>query len=331
MKVAYYAAKGSAKDVLKIAERHDVTPSTGEVRVKLHYSGINPSDVKMRAGLSLGGMDMPYDEVIPHSDGAGVVEDVGYGVTGLAKGDRVYVFNGGFKRQYGTAATMITLPADQVIPLPDSASFAHGACLGIPVMTAVHVITRAPSVEGKNVLVSSGGGVVGRYCIEVARALGAATIVATASSATSIATATAAGADAVLDYNDPNLAEAVMDHTGGIDHAVEAEFGVNAHMLGQVMKVNGSIAAYGSALSKTPEIPFYDFMFKNTAVHMVLVYLLDNATRQGHASLINTLLDDKAISENIAAIMPLDDIAAAHEMVEGAQKSGSVLLEVSST
>ena len=328
MKLAYYAAKGTAQEVLKIDDRPDQMPQDGEVRVKLHYSGINPSDVKMRAGLSLGGMDMPFPEVVPHSDGAGVIDAVGSTVTGLATGDRVYVFNGGFKRQFGTAAEMITLPADQVIPLPDEASFAHGACLGIPAMTAVHVMTRAPEIEGKNILVSSGGGVVGRYCIEVARAMGAKTVIATASSPLSIETATKAGADVVLDYKDLNLTEAVMDHSGGIDHAVEAEFGVNADMLGQVMKVNGSISAYGSALSKTPEIPFYDFMFKNTTVHMVLVYLLDQATRAANAKVIHDLLVRGAITENIAATLPLNDIAAAHEMVEGAAKSGSVLIDL---
>lgn len=328
MKVAYYAAKGSAQDVLSIDERSEQKPQAGEVMVRLHFSGINPSDVKMRAGLSLGGMEMPYPEVIPHSDGAGVVEAVGEGVNGFSAGDRVYVFNGGFKRQYGTAAETITLPAEQVIALPDEASFTHGACLGIPVMTAVHVMTRAAQIEGKNILISSGGGVVGRYCIEVARAMGAAKIITTASSPLSIETAKAAGADVVLDYKDSKLTQAVMDHSGGIDHAVEAEFGVNAEMLGQVMKINGSIAAYGSALSKTPEIPFYDFMFKNTTAHMVLVYLLDVATRNGHAKLIHDLLKRGAITENIAAILPLDEIATAHEMVEGAAKSGSVLIDL---
>ena len=329
MKAASYSVKGSAKKVLKVVKIGDFPPGDEEIRVKLHYSGINPSDVKMRAGLSLGGMDMPFPEVVPHSDGAGVVDEVGKNVKGFSARDRVYVFNGGFKRRYGTAAEMITLPASQVITLPDEASFAHGACLGIPVMTAVHVMTRSAEIEGKSVLISSGGGVVGRYCIEVARSMGAHNIITTASSPLSIETAKAAGADSVVDYKDPNLSEAIMDLSGGIDYAVEAEFGVNANMLGQVMNISGTIAAYGSALSKTPEIPFYDFMFKNTAVHMVLVYLLDDATRRHHAAMINDLLKSGSITENIAAILPLEKISEAHEMVEDARKSGSVLLEMS--
>lgn len=185
-----------------------------------------------------------------------MIEAAGDAVKGLAAGDRVYVFNAGFKRAFGTAAEMLVIPAEQVRRLPDRVSFAHGACLGIPAMTAVHAVTRAPVVEGKRVLVSGGGGVVGRYAIETARALGAATIITTASSELSRSTAKKAGADHVLDYREANLTEAILDLSGGIDHAIEAEFGVNVAMLGQVMAVNGSIAAYGSALERTPTLPF---------------------------------------------------------------------------
>lgn len=327
MKTASYSAKGTAQDVLEILDQPMPEPGTGEVLIKLHYSGINPSDVKMRAGLSLGGMAMPFERVIPHSDGAGEIVSVGEGVTGFNAGDRVFVFNAGFKRAHGTAAEYLTIPAIQTCPLPDATSMTHGACLGIPAMTAVHAMTRAQSLEGKRVLISSGGGGVGRYCIEVARAMGAKTIITTASSALSQETAQKAGADLILDYKSTTLADDIMDHCGGIDHAVEAEFGANIETLAKVMTEGGSITAYGSALNKTPEMPFYDFMFKNIMLHMVLVYLLDDATRQSDLAVMTKLLETGAITENIAKVFPLNDIAAAHEMVEGAQKSGSVLLD----
>ena len=330
MKIASYRAKGSAHDVLTISDQPIPAPAKGEVLIKLQYSGINPSDVKMRAGLSLGGMAMPFDQVIPHSDGAGEVAGLGEGVTDFAMGDRVFVFNAGFKRAYGTAAAYITIPARQVCRLPDAASMAHGACLGIPAMTAVHAMTRAPSIEGKRVLISSGGGGVGRYCIEVALAMGAKTIITTASSPLSQDTARKAGADLILDYKSPHLAEEIMDHCGAIDHAVEAEFGANIKTLATVMAEGGSIAAYGSAVEKTPQMPFYDFMFKNITLHMLLVYLLDDATRRTDLAVMTGLLEQGAITENIAQIFPLDAIAAAHEMVEQAQKSGSVLLDCQS-
>ncbi|MCE2517362.1 MAG: NADPH:quinone reductase [Alphaproteobacteria bacterium] len=328
MRAASYTAKGSARDVLTVSDHPVPECGASDVLIRLHYSGINPSDVKMRAGQSLGGMTMPFPQVIPHSDGAGVVEQIGDDVTGFAPGDRVYVFNGGFKRAHGTAAEYIAIDQSQVIPLPDNTSFQHGACLGIPAMTAVHAVTRAPSIDGKTVLISSGGGVVGRYCIEVARALGAARIITTASSELSQSTARNAGADVVLDYNSPDLARAILDHCDGVDHAVEAEFGLNADTLGQVMATNSSIAAYGSALNKTPQIPFYDFMFKNITIHTLLVYLLDAETRAQDVAMIHDLLTRDAISANIADILPLDDAAIAHEKVEAGGKSGSILLDL---
>ncbi len=328
MKAALYRSKGAARDVLEIADVEKPVPQSGEVLVRLHFSGINPSDVKMRQGLSLGGMAMAYDYVIPHSDGSGIIEAICPSVKTHNIGDRVYVFNGGFKRAFGTAAEYIALPAQHVGHLPPTASLSHAACFGIPLMTAVHAMTRAPSLDGKRVLISSGGGVVGRYCIEVARALGAKTIITTAASPQSQQTATNAGSDIIFDYNSPSLAADIMDACGGIDHAAEAEFGSNIDTLAAVMAEGGTIAAYGSALNKTPNLPFYDFMFKNVSLHMMLVYLLDETTRGQHIRLIESLLDEGHITENIAQIFPLDSIAKAHETVEGGGKSGSVLIEI---
>ncbi len=334
MKAALYRSKGAARDVLEIADVEKPVPQTGEVLVRLHFSGINPSDVKMRQGLSLGGMAMAYDYVIPHSDGSGIIEAICPSIKTHNIDDPVYVFNGGFKRAFGTAAEYITLPAQQVAQMPTTASLSpaaslsHGACFGIPLMTAVHAMTRAPSLDGKRVLISSGGGVVGRYCIEVARALGAKTIITTAASPQSQQTAANAGADIILDYNSPSLAADIMDSCGGIDHAAEAEFGSNIDTLAAVMAEGGTIAAYGSALNKTPNLPFYDFMFKNVSLHMMLVYLLDTQTRSQHIKLIESLLDEGHITENIAQIFPLDSIVEAHETVERGGKSGSVLIEM---
>jgi NADPH2:quinone reductase len=329
MKVGLYREKGDARSVLRIEEIALPEMGDDDVLIRLHASGINPSDVKMRAGQSLGGMAMPYPEVIPHSDGAGVIEAVGNRVEGFTPGDRVYVFNAGFKRAFGTAAETIVISSEQARHLPDGVSFAHGACLGIPAMTAVHAVTRAPCVEGKQVFISGGGGVVGRYAIQVAKALGAAQIITTASSYLSRKTALEAGANHVLDYRQSNLTEAVLDLSGGIDHAIEAEFGVNAAMLGQVMNINGSVAAYGSAIDRTPTLPFYDFMFKNITVHMLLVYLLDKQTRNAATDLMADLLKAGSITENIASTFPLNQIVDAHEMVEASSKSGSVLLSFS--
>ena len=327
MRAAVYNKKGVAADVIAIKDIQPMPPQSGEVMIRLHTSGINPSDVKIRAGLSVGGDAMPFPEIIPHSDGAGVVETAGTD-TNFEQGQRVWVFNGAWMRAFGTGAQYITLPANQVCPLPDNVSFAHGACLGIPAMTAAHAVMRGGVIEGKTLLISSGGGVVGRYCVEIARSLGAKKIITTASSELSQQTARKAGADTVLDYQSPDLAQSILDASdGGVDHAIEAEFGTNITTLATTIKTGGSIAAYGSAVEKTPTLPFYDFMFKNITLTMLLVYLLNDEDRKATIAVLSKLLADGGITENIAASYPLADCAAAHEAVEGAKKSGSIILD----
>ncbi len=329
MLAAIYRSKGSARDVLEISEIETTAPGPGEVRVRLHASGINPSDVKIRAGVSVGGMAMPFPAVIPHSDGAGIVDAVGDGVTGIRVGERAWVYNAGWKRAFGTAAEAVTLPEAQVCPLPDPISFAHGACLGIPAMTAVHAVIKGGDLNGKTVLVSGGGGVVGRYCIEMARYAGASTIITTASTPLSRETAAKAGADIVLDYKTPDLKAEIMEASGGIDHAIEAEFGVNAEMLAEVIRPCGSVATYGSALDKTPTLPFYGFMFKNISLTMMMVYILDAGDRANAVAMLTRMLEDGGITENIAQTLPLSECAAAHESVEASNKSGSIILDCS--
>jgi NADPH2:quinone reductase len=144
-------------------------------------------------------------------------------------------------------------------------------------------------------------------------------------------TARQAGADHVLNYHMDDLATAIMDATGGIDHAIESEFGVNADMLATVLNESGSIASYGSALAMRPELPFYPLMFKNITLNMMLVYLLDQADRQRAVLAIDRWLKNGSISEHIAHQFPLADTAKAHEAVEKGGKSGAVILTITNT
>ena len=334
MKCVIYREKGTAQDVLELVERPTPEVKKGEVLVRLATSGINPSDVKMRGGQGHHAGAMPFPEIIPHSDGAGVVAALGDGVKGGVKdlkiGARVYVFNGAWQRAHGTAAEYIALPAPQLLPLPKNISFAQGATLGIPAMTAAHsILSGGAHVKGGRILISGGGGVVGRMAIQMARAAGAEQIIATAAQPLSIKTASDAGADHVLNYRDPDLATQILDLSGGITHAVEAEFGQNADMLAEVLCNNASICAYGSAGNMRPEMPFYPLMFKNIRLTMMLVYLLDAPARTRAAKAIDTWLKDGMLDALIALNLPLDAAAEAHEAVEAGSKAGSVILTIS--
>lgn len=169
MKAAYYERNGSARDVLIVGDMDTPRPGSGEVRVKLAASGVNPSDVKSRQGST---RKIAYPRVIPHSDGAGVIDDVGEGVSRSRIGERVWVWNGQWKRAYGTAAEFIVLPVTQAVVLPEKVSFESGACLGIPAMTAAHAVTLAGLGKGTVVLVSGGAGAVSQYVIQFAKAKG---------------------------------------------------------------------------------------------------------------------------------------------------------------
>src|SRR5262245_7982708 len=133
MRAAYYEKNGSAKEVLHVGEVDTPAPGPGEVRVRLKTSGVNPSDVKTRAGTA---RKIAFPRVIPQSDGAGEIDMVGEGVASSRIGERVWIWNGAWKRPFGTAAEYIVLPSAQAAVLPRSISFEAGPCLRLPGPTA---------------------------------------------------------------------------------------------------------------------------------------------------------------------------------------------------
>ncbi len=270
---------------------------------------------------------MGVPTIIPHSDGAGTIEAVSEGIDPSRIGERVYIWNGKWQRDFGTAAEYIALPSAQATPLPETTTFAEAACLGIPAMTAYRTVSADGPVEGQKILVSGGAGNVSRYAIQMA-ALGGAEVISTVSSEDKAAYARAAGATHTVNYRNEKAAEQILDLTGGVDRVIELEFGQNIDLITQVINPNGTIAAYGSHLNPAPTIPFMPMMFKDLTLRTILVYIL---TPQARAETINglaALLESGKLTHSIAATFALDDIAAAHELVESANKMGSVILEI---
>ncbi|MEM7441418.1 MAG: NADPH:quinone reductase [Pseudomonadota bacterium] len=321
MKAAYYEGQGPAADVLQIGEVGTPAPGPGEVLIRLRASGCNPSDVKLRAGSR----PMGVPRIIPHSDGTGVIEAVGEGVAQSRLDSRVWVWNGQWQRPLGTCAEYIALPADQAVPLPENTSFAEGACLGIPAMTACRAVFADGSVEGQKILVSGGAGSVARYAIQMAK-LDGAEVITTVSSDEKAAYARAAGADHVVNYRDANAAEQILDHTGGVHRSIELEFGANADLLAEVMRPNGIIAAYGSAQAPRPDIPFMPMMFKDLTLRMILVYILTPEARADTLKRLSGMLEAGALTHAVSAEFPLESAASAHELVESAAKLGTVVV-----
>lgn len=328
MKAVWYETLGPASEVLRVGELETPTPKEGEVLVKLRASGVNPSDVKMRAGTRAGGTDMPFPKIIPHSDGAGVITDIGPGVDKNRIGQRVWLANGQWQRPYGTAAEFIAINEHLTAPLPDGVSFETGASLGIPAMTACHCVYSGGEVAGKTVLVSGGAGTVGYLAIQFAR-LGGARVIATARGEEAIARAKIAGADAVLDFADPDLAQKILDANNNqpVDRIIEVEFGSNIDTDAKVIKARGEIVTYGSARVMTPELPFYSLMFKGVNLEFVLVYLLNQQERENASNRIYRALSDDSLHIPIHSQYNMEDANQAHERVENG-RNGSVVIKI---
>ncbi len=327
MKAAWYSQAGPAQDVLQVGEMETLQPSLGEVRVKLKTSGVNPSDVKKRAGAQPAAPE-PGD-VIPHSDGAGVIDAVGPNIPESRIGERVWVYQAQYQRRFGTAAEYVVLPVSRVARLPENTSFEIGACMGIPAMTAHRSVFADGPVERQTILVTGGSGRVGHYAIQWAKWAGA-TVISTAGGDDRIALAKNAGADYVFNYRADNIAEAVNDLTNGtgVDRIVDVEFGKNLDTSISVLKENSVIATYSSSQAPEPNIPFYPMMFKNITLRTVLVYNMPETAKRRAIDDITIVLHEELFQHRVAKTVALNDIAAAHQAIETGGVPGCVVVEI---
>jgi NADPH:quinone reductase len=324
MRAAWYERNGPARDVLIVGELPDPRPQAGEVLVKLNVSGVNPSDVKSRAGRPL-----TSAKIVPHSDGAGVIAGVGENVPQARIGERVWLWNGQWKRAFGTAAEFIALPQAQAVPLPKSIDFAAGACLGIPGLTAMHAVNLHGDVAGKTLLVTGGASAVGHYITQIATRRGA-RVIATASAARADH-ALSAGAAAVIDYRAENVARRVLDLTegNGADGAIDMDFSTTAPLLsGGILAPHGKLVGFGSNIRGDNAVPFGDVLFKSLTLQFFLVYELEPAERATALEDLKTMLESGTLTHTIGARFPLADIAAAHEAVERGRVLGNVVLDI---
>jgi len=318
---------GPAAEVLTYGETSMPQPAPGEVLVKLVYSGVNPSDAKARAGSRPGVIKPAFDQIIPNSDGSGEIISVGDGVAPSRVGQRVWIWNGQWQRAFGTAAEYISLPSAQAIEMPQGMDFQTGATLGIPGLTAAHSVFAQGEIAGKTLLISGGAGSVGHNAIQLAK-WGGANVIATGST-NGFDRMSAAGADYVFDYRADDLAQKILSIAPyGVDHVVEVEFGENIDLLHQITRANGSIAAYGSAKTMAPTLPFGPYLFKAITIDIVLIYILPDAQRQAAIDSLHTAFGDGALRPEVGQIFDLKNAAAAHDATLTPGRSGAVLLQI---
>jgi NADPH2:quinone reductase len=322
MKAAWYEKQGTAREVLVVGEMPDPIPAAGEVRIRIAASGVNPGDIKKRENAF--GVGMAYPRVIPHSDGAGRVDQLGAGVSSEWMGRSVWCYGAQSYRPFGTAAEFTAVPVDQVARLPESAPMEQGACLGIPGITAHRAVHVAGSVNGRTVLVQGAAGSVGVCAVQLARFAGA-RVIGTVRSSADEATTKTAGAHEVL-ISDKDLVSRVKALApDGIDHIVEVAFGANIETDVEFLKQGGSIASYATD-SATPKIPFWQMVFKNIRVFFLGSDDFPKEAKLQAAQDLNAALEAGWPGFEIAERIPLADIARAHELVEHPVRCGRVVL-----
>lgn len=327
MRAASFTSFGPARDVLVVDEVDTPTAAPGEVLVRLHSSGVNPSDTKKRAGSFPSLLDGGY--VIPNSDGAGVIAAVGAGVAADRVGERVWVYQAQFARRFGTAAEYVAIDATRAVALPDNASFDVGACLGIPAMTAHRCVFADGDIAGQSMVVTGAAGRVGYYAVQWASQAGA-RVIATASNAADADACTQAGAAAVVNHRSASFANDILAANDGVrvDRAIDLEFGANLATWIKVLTTSGTIATYGSTAVPTPTLPFFQLMYMDLTVRFVIVYAMPEAAKRLAIEAITASLAAKRLQHRIAARFPLADIATANEAVEQGTMRGAVILTI---
>ncbi|WP_250520403.1 MULTISPECIES: NADPH:quinone reductase [unclassified Caballeronia] len=330
MKAAFYERQGDAVDVLRIGDFPDPLPAHGEVRVKIAFSGLNPSDIKARTGFT--GAPMRFPRVIPHQDGSGTIDAVGSGVSEERIGERVWVFKAQTERPFGTAAEYVVLPSRLAVPLGNDASFETGASIGIPAITAHRCLFADGDLLGGRVLVHGGGGGVGTAAILLAKWAGA-WVAATVSNETQADAARNAGADVVIFRHSEDVAQRVLTATGGVgvDRIIDVDIVANVHIDLACLATDGVVTAYSSSRSDaTLEIPFRPAMFGGHVFRFVYLYSMSERSIQDAVRDISACISARAYSPTIGQQFPLERIVDAHLAQESGTVVGKILVEIGS-
>lgn len=323
MRAAWYLKNGEAKDVMLLGDLPKPQAAAGEVLVRLATSGVNPSDVKSRRARPLTEM------IVPHSDGAGVIEAVGAGVPGSRIGERVWIWNGQWGRAMGTAAEYIALPSAQAVLLPESVDFAAGACFGIPALTALQAVHLAGELKDQQVLVTGASSAVGHYVTQLVTLAGG-QVIGTVGSPAKARHAQAAGMKEAIFYKTESVADRVKGLTAGrgVPVIIDMDFASTGKLL-----TEGALAPHGRVIcfgSNAPDITlnFRALLFPSLSLKFFLVYDLTPADRQTAQARLNELLQTQQLQHAISRRFALADIVAAHEAVEAGQDIGNVVVDL---
>jgi NADPH:quinone reductase len=322
MIAAWYDRQGPAAEVLQVGELPTADPGAGEVRVRLALSGVSPGDIKKRQAWL--GSPMAFPRIVPHSDGAGVIEAVGQGVDAARLGQRVWVYGAQSYRPFGTAAQTTVVPSPLAVALPDGVSDLTGACLGIPGITAHRAVFADGAVAGQTVVVHGVRGSVSSLAGQLARWAGA-RVIGTVRTDAEIADVDPATADHVISLESDPAAAIRALAPDGVGRIVEVALAANADLDAAIITNGAVIAAYASPQDR-PELPFWPMLFANVTIRLLGSDDFPQDAKDAAARDLTAAACEPALSIPLAAVIPLARIAEAHELIESGQAGGRVLV-----
>lgn len=329
MRAAWYERRGPAREVLVVGEMPRPEPGAGEVRIRLAYSGINPGDVKKRGGWQAS--PMPFPRVVPHSDGAGVIDAVGAGVPAARVGEAAWCYGAQSYRAFGTAAEYSVVPAEQAVPLPERAAvrremLEQAACLGIAGITGHRAVFAAGPVAGLNVLVWSAASGVGAVALRMAHRAGA-RVLAVVRRAEHLPSVLEMGAAEAWLADDPALVEQIRHAAPeGVHRVAEVDFAAHIDVNAEVVATGGVISAYYSSADR-PDMPYWKLAFADVSLRLLGSDDFPPAVKAEAARELTAALLEGRLRAAVTARLPLQDIALAHEQVERGA-GGRVLLSL---
>ncbi|MBV8429873.1 MAG: NADPH:quinone reductase, partial [Solirubrobacterales bacterium] len=320
MIAAWYDRQGPPAEVLQVGELPMAEPGPGEVRVRLTLSGANPGDVKKRQAWL--GSPMAFPRIVPHSDGAGVIEATGPGTDPARVGRRVWVYGAQSYRPFGTAAQTTVIPQALAVDLPDAVSDEMGACLGIPGITAHRAVFADGPVSGQTVLVHGVRGSVSSLAAQLARWAGA-TVIGTVRTDGEVRQVDPGAADHVVSLQSDAVAAIRRLASGGVDRIIEVALSANADTDAAVVRNGAVLAAYASPKDR-PELPFWPLLFANVTIRLLGSDDFPQDAKDAAARDLTDAAAQSALSIAIAEVVPLAQIAGAHELIESGRAPGRV-------
>jgi NADPH:quinone reductase-like Zn-dependent oxidoreductase len=328
MRAAFYEAQGAAADVMQVGNLPDPQPGPGEVRVKVSVAGLCPGDMKFRTGFA--GEPLAFPRIVPHQDGAGIIDRVGEGVDPNRVGQRVWVYMAQSGQPFGAAAEYLTLPAERAVPLPDSVSFETRATLGVNAITAHRCLFADGDIRGLRLLIQGGAGGVGLAAILLAKWAGA-WVAATVSRKAQADVVAKAGADLIIYRYEDDIVERISGATDGegVDRIIDVDLATNSETDVNCLAANGVVVAYATENpSAELRLPFLRSMFQSHVFRFVFYYSIPKAAFEQAIRDVTTCAEIGAYRPEIAKIFPLKEIIAAHEAVETGDALGKVLVSI---